>query len=233
MPGEQRVLDRDLGPVAALIGDPTRIAILAALAEGHALPAGELARRAGVHPATATAHLRRLADGGLVAVRAQGRHRYHELAGPQVADVVEALARLAPPTPVRSLRTDRAARTLAEARTCYDHLAGRRGVELRDRLVAVDALRTTDDRDHRLTPVGHRLVSELGIDPAELGRTRRVFARSCVDWTQRRPHLTGALPAALTGRFLELGWLARGTGRSLRVAADYDQHLDTWLSTTN
>lgn len=101
-----RVLDRDLAPVASLIGDPTRIAILAALAEGHALPAGELAHRAGVHPATATAHLRQLVDGGLVSVRVQGRHRYHELAGPGVAAVVEALAQLAPATPVRSLRSD-------------------------------------------------------------------------------------------------------------------------------
>ncbi len=167
-----RVLDRDLAPVASLIGDPTRIAILAALAEGHALPAGELAHRAGVHPATATAHLRQLVDGGLVSVRVQGRHRYHELAGPRVAAVVEALAQLAPATPVRSLRSDRAARNLAEARTCYDHLAGRRGVELRDRLLAVDALQMVDDRDHRLTPRGHRLVGNLGIDARQLNMTR-------------------------------------------------------------
>jgi DNA-binding transcriptional ArsR family regulator len=226
----ERALDRDLAPVAALIGDPTRIAILAALAEGHALPAGELARRAGVHPTTATAHLRQLVDGGLVSVRAQGRHRYHELAGPRVAAVVEALAQLAPATPERSLRTDRAAGKLAEARTCYDHLAGRRGVELRDRLLAVDALVMVDDRDHRLTPRGAQLLEELKVDEHELGTTRRVFARICVDWTQRRPHLAGALPAALTRRFLELGWLTRGSGRSLRVAADYDNRLDAWLS---
>jgi DNA-binding transcriptional ArsR family regulator len=225
-----RVFDRDLAPVASLIGDPTRIAILAALAEGHAMPAGELAQRAGVHPATATAHLRQLVDGGLVSVRAQGRHRYHELAGPRVAAVVEALAQLAPATPARSLRTDRAARNLTEARTCYDHLAGRRGVELRDRLLAVDALRLVDDRDHRLTPSGRRLLGDLGIDLRELDATRRVFARICVDWTQRRPHLAGALPAALTHRFLELGWVKRGTGRSLRVTADYEQRLDAWLS---
>jgi len=226
------VLDRDLAPVASLIGDPTRIAILAALAEGHALPAGELAHRAGVHPATATAHLRQLVDGGLVCVRAQGRHRYHELAGPQVAAVVEALAQLAPATPVRSLRTDRAARALAEARTCYDHLAGRRGVELRDRLIEADALRMVDHRDHRLTPRGHILVGTLGTDARQLNTTRRVFARICVDWTQRRPHLAGALPALLTRRFLELGWLTRGTGRSLRVAADYDERLDAWLASS-
>jgi DNA-binding transcriptional ArsR family regulator len=225
-----RVLDRDLAPVASLIGDPTRIAILAALAEGHALPAGELAHRAGVHPATATAHLRQLVEGGLVSVRAQGRHRYHELAGPRVAAVIEALAQLAPATPVRSLRTDRAARKLAEARTCYDHLAGRRGVELRDRLLAVDVLRMIDDRDHRLTPHGRRLMAHLGIDARQLNTTRRVFARICVDWTQRRPHLAGALPALLTQRFLELGWLARGTGRSLHVAPDYERRLDAWLS---
>jgi DNA-binding transcriptional ArsR family regulator len=225
-----RVLDRDLRPVASLIGDPTRIAILAALAEGHALPAGELAHRAGVHPATATAHLRQLVEGGLVSVRAQGRHRYHELAGPQVAAVVEALAQLAPATPVRSLRTDRTARSLTEARTCYDHLAGRRGVELRDRLLTEDALQMVDDRDHRLTPRGHRLLADLGIDMHKLTATRRVFARSCVDWTQRRPHLAGALPAALTHRFLELQWLTRGTGRSLRVARDYDSRLEAWLS---
>jgi DNA-binding transcriptional ArsR family regulator len=226
----ERALDRDLAPVAALIGDPARIAILAALAEGHALPAGELARRAGVHPTTATAHLRQLVEGGLVSVRAQGRHRYHELAGPQVAAVVEALAQLAPATPVRSLRTDRAARTLAEARTCYDHLAGRRGVELRDRLLAVDALLMVDDQDHRLSPRGAELLADLQIDPRQLSTTRRVFARICVDWTQRRPHLAGAVPAALTRRFLDLGWLARGPGRSLRVAHDYDERLDDWLS---
>jgi hypothetical protein len=171
-----------------------------------------------------------LVEGGLVSVRVQGRHRYHELAGPQVAAVVEALAQLAPATPVRSLRTDRAARTLAEARTCYDHLAGRRGVELRDRLLAVGALQMIDDRDHELTPRGHELMDSLGIDARQLNTSRRVFARVCVDWTQRRPHLAGALAARVTRRFLDLGWVARGSGRSLRVARDYDDRLHAWLS---
>src|SRR5712691_6056552 len=119
--------ERDLAAVAVLIGDSARVAMLAALADGRALPAGELARRAGIHPATATAHLRRLVDGGLVRVRAQGRHRYHELTGPQVGMVLEALAQIAPPAPVRSLRQHHAAAALAEARACYDHLAGQRG----------------------------------------------------------------------------------------------------------
>jgi DNA-binding transcriptional ArsR family regulator len=224
-----RVAERDLAPIASLIGDPTRVAMLAALAEGHALPAGDLASRARVRPATATAHLRRLIEGDLVVVRAQGRHRYHALAGPQVAAVLEALAQLAPATPVRSLRTDRSAMALAEARTCYDHLAGRRGVQLRDRLLVAGALRVVNERDHQLTDVGRNLLRELGIDLTELDKSRRVFARACVDWTQRRAHLAGALPAALTNRLLETGWLARATGRSLRVAPDYDRRLDDWL----
>jgi DNA-binding transcriptional ArsR family regulator len=222
--------DRDLAAVAALFGDPARAAMLGALADGRALPAGELARRAGVHPATATAHLRRLVDGGLVRVRVQGRHRYHELAGPQVAMVLEALAQIAPAAPVRSLRQHRGAAALAEARSCYDHLAGRRGVELRDRLLAAGALADTDGRDHVLTAAGERLVAGLGVDPDELRSGRRVFARSCLDWTQRRPHLAGALPAALTARFLALGWLVRGSGRALRAAEQYDRSLDQWLA---
>jgi DNA-binding transcriptional ArsR family regulator len=224
-----RAPERDLAPIASLIGDPTRVAMLAALAEGRALPAGDLARRARVRPATATAHLHRLIEGGLVVVRAQGRHRYHASAGPRVAAVVEALAQLAPATPVRSLRTDRSAVALAEARTCYDHLAGRRGVQLRDHLLVAGALRVVDERDHQLTSVGRNLLRELGIDLTELDKSRRVFARACVDWTQRRAHLAGALPAALTNRLLETGWLTRTTGRGLRVAPDYDRRLDDWL----
>ncbi|MHA6619284.1 ArsR/SmtB family transcription factor [Pseudonocardia sp. DLS-67] len=223
------MLDRDLGPLASLLGDPARIAILAALAEGHALPAGELARRAGVHPATATGHLRRLVEGGLVVVHVQGRHRYHRLAGPRVAAVLEAMAQLAPATPVRSLRSDRAAKTLTEARTCYDHLAGRRGVELRDRLMEAGALRPVGERDHELTATGRTLVTAVGVDPRSIEGSRRVFARTCVDWTQRRPHLAGALPAALTRRLIELGWLTRAAGRGLRAAPDYDGRLDAWL----
>jgi DNA-binding transcriptional ArsR family regulator len=222
--------DRDLASVAALIGDPARAAMLGALAGGRALPAGELARRAGVSPATATVHLRRLVEGGLVTVRAQGRHRYHEIAGPAVAAALEALAHLAPPAQIHSLREHRRATALAEARTCYDHLAGRRGVELRDRLLTVGALRPIDDTDHDLTGLGRQLLINLGIDPDPLLVSRRVFARRCNDWTHRRPHLAGALPAAVTGRFLALGWLLRGTGRGLRVATDYDQHLDVWLT---
>jgi hypothetical protein len=144
--------------------------------------------------------------------------------------VLEALAHVAPPAQARTLRAHRNAAALAEARTCYDHLAGRRGVELRDRLIAARALEVVVDRDHVLTATGHRIVSALGIEHARLLASRRVFARSCVDWTDRRPHLAGALPAALTERFIALGWLARREGRGLRVAPDYDDRLEALLA---
>jgi DNA-binding transcriptional ArsR family regulator len=219
-----------LAAIANLIEDPARSAMLAALAGGRALPAGELARRAGVQPATASTHLRRLTEAGLIRVRAQGRHRYHEIVDPEVATVLEAIAQIAPPAPVRSLSQHRAACALTEARTCYDHLAGRRGVQLRDRLLATGAIRRLDDRDHELTDRGQHLVDQLGIDLAALRASRRVFARSCVDWTDRRIHLAGALPAAITSVFLTRGWLTRGPGRSLRVAGGYDDDVAKWLA---
>jgi hypothetical protein len=109
-------------------------------------------------------------------------------------------------------------------------LAGRRGVELRDRLLRIDALRATGDRDHVLTDHGRQLVAALGIEPDHLQAARRVFARSCIDWTSRRPHLAGALPAAITSRLVVLGWLSRTEDRALRVIPDYDRRLDDWLS---
>lgn len=220
----------DVAAAGALFGDPARVAMLAALSDGRALPAGELARAAGVSAATATVHLRRLVEAGLVRVRRQGRHRYHEISGPEVAAVLEALARIAPARPVRSLRQHRDAVALAEARTCYDHLAGRLGVELREQLLAADVLRPVDDRDHRLTPRGHGVLSNLGIDVAALETSRRVPARSCLDWTQRRPHLAGAIPAAITTAFLQRRWLTRTSGRGLRASTSYQHDLDQLLN---
>jgi DNA-binding transcriptional ArsR family regulator len=220
----------DVAAVGALFGDPARVAMLTALADGRALPAGELAAAARVSAATASAHLRRLVDAGLVRVMRQGRHRYHELSGPEVAAVLETLARIAPTVPVRSLRQHREAHALAEARTCYDHLAGRRGVELRERLLTSRVLQRVDDGEHLLTGYGERVLADLSIDVDRLRRTRRVFARSCLDWTQRHPHLAGALPAAITRAFLDQGWLTRTNGRGLRVSPRYEQQLDLLLT---
>jgi hypothetical protein len=163
-------------------------------------------------------------DAGLIRVRVQGRHRYHEIVNPEVATILEAIAQIAPPAPVRPVDQERAAAGLSEARTCYDHLAGRRGVHLRERLLTARAIRQLDDRDHELTDHGQNLVEKLGA-------SRRVFARSCVDWTDRRVHLAGALPAAITSEFLERGWLTRAPGRRLRVADSFDDTSEEWLAT--
>ncbi|KAB8193187.1 metalloregulator ArsR/SmtB family transcription factor [Nonomuraea phyllanthi] len=197
--------DADIAPVAALIADPTRAAILTALLGGRALAAGELARMAGVSAATASAHLARLLDGGLVDVVRQGRHRYYRLSGHDVAEVLEVLARVSARPPVRSLRQSRQARQLEEARTCYDHLAGRAGVGLFDRLKDGGYFAA-----HDLTDAGERLLAGLGVDVAGARRSRRRFAPECLDWTERRSHLGGALGAAITGVLLERGWYVRG-----------------------
>jgi DNA-binding transcriptional ArsR family regulator len=202
--------DADVAGVAGLLADPARVRMLDALLAGRALSAGELARLAGVAAPTASAHLRRLLDGGLVAVEARGRHRYYRLAGPAVAEAMEALSLIARPRPVRSLRQSQRAEALRFARSCYDHLAGVVGVALADALLRAGALRTVAGRDYDVTPQGEELLGGLGVDVAELRRQRRAFARQCLDWTERTPHLSGALGAALLARLLDLGWLVRG-----------------------
>jgi DNA-binding transcriptional ArsR family regulator len=202
--------DADVAGIAGLLADPARVAMLDALLDGRALSAGELARHARVSAPTASAHLRRLLDGGLVAVQAQGRHRYYRLAGPAVAAAMEALSVIAPPRPVRSLRQSQRAEALRLARSCYDHLAGAVGVAVAEALVRGGALRPVGDHDYDLTARGIELLAGLGVDVAGLRRQRRAFARRCLDWTERRPHLSGALGAALLVRLLDLGWLVGG-----------------------
>ncbi len=223
----------DFAPVAALMADPTRAVMLNALFAGRPLAAGELGRMAGVSPATASSHLAKLLDAGMVSVTVQGRHRYYQLAGHEIAAVIEALARISPPAPVRSLRQSREAAALAEARTCYDHLAGRAGVALLDGLLAGGVLEEQKSEDHRksrtfrgdlpatcyvVTMRGHGVLESFGVNVDDLRRSRRNFAGSCLDWTQRRRHLNGALGAAVTGRLFGLGWIERGPRRrSVRV----------------
>jgi DNA-binding transcriptional ArsR family regulator len=202
--------DGDITGIAALLADPARVAMLDALFDGRARSAGELARHARVTAPTASSHLRRLLDGGLVVVEAQGRHRYYRLSGPPVAEAMEALSLIAPPRPVRSLRQSQQAQALRFARTCYDHLAGVVGVAVTGALLRQGALLPVAERDYELTPHGQRLLAGLAVEVDELRRRRRAFARHCLDWTERSPHLSGALGAALLERLLDLGWLARG-----------------------
>ncbi len=204
------VQDIDFSAVGALLADPARAAILLALLGGVALPAGDLARRAGVTPATASAHLARLLKAEWVAVERRGRHRYYRLASSQVAALLEQVACLAPRVPARSLRGQQRAAALRLARSCYDHLAGQLGVALAEALLRQDALRV-EGSDFALTPQGAAFLRERGVDvPAATGTgRRRAFARRCLDWSERRDHLAGALGAAIFAHWEAQGWIAR------------------------
>ncbi len=201
----------DIAEVAALIGDPARSNVLVALMDGRALTASELACAAGVSPATASEHLRKLTAAGLLAVARQGRHRYYRLAGPAVAELIEAIARVAADMPWPKRLPARGDDAIRRARTCYDHLAGELGVALTEALVRRRCLEPVAE-DFRVTPAGVRFLAGLGIDLAAVKRQRRAFARQCLDWTERRPHLGGALGAALLDTCFARGWVARIAG---------------------
>lgn len=216
----------DIAPIAALLADRTRAVMLTVLLDGRPLSAGELARAAGVSAATASSHLGKLLDGNLVTVVPQGRHRYYRLKGPEIATVIEALSVISPHLEVRSLRQSRQARALGEARTCYDHLAGRAGVALFDAMLGgglIESLGESDDPGrsaYEVTEKGDERLNGLGVDVEKARAGRRRVAGHCLDWTERRPHLNGALGAAVTARLIELGWFERGTSRRSLVLTE-------------
>jgi DNA-binding transcriptional ArsR family regulator len=196
----------ELAGVAGMIGHPARAAMLSALLRGEAMTSGALARCAGVAAATASEHLARLVEHGLVTRRAAGRCRYYELAGADVAAALEALARVANKSKVEGRSFPEYERALRFARTCYDHLAGRVGVMLHDvllerALIVPSASDTTGEGDAWLTA--------LGIDVDGLRRGRRAFLRPCLDWSERRDHVAGAVGAAITAAMLERRWVVR------------------------
>jgi DNA-binding transcriptional ArsR family regulator len=207
-----------LAALAGLLADDTRATFLLALLDGRAWTAGELAGHARVAPATATEHLHKLVAGGLLSEQRQGRHRYVQLAGPHVAQLVEDLAAHAGPTapPVTTLRAATATAAMTRGRTCYDHLAGKLGVAITDAL-ARDGL-LARDAGFALTDAGLRwMTGTLGV-PMPEPRSRRPVVRGCLDWTERREHLAGLAGAHLCSTFLDRAWITRvGTGRAVRV----------------
>jgi DNA-binding transcriptional ArsR family regulator len=212
-------VEPDIAAVAGLLADETRAAMIGTLADGSARPASELAALAAVSNSTASSHLSKLVDRGLLAVERHGRHRYFRLAGGEVGAAIEALAVIAPLRQVRSLREATVAGALREARTCYDHLAGALGVALADALIERHVLWLSGDQ-YELGPRGRKTLANLGVDPDELAERRRAFARPCLDWSERRHHVGGALGAALAERFFALGWLERvDPARAVRVTA--------------
>jgi DNA-binding transcriptional ArsR family regulator len=218
--------DADIASIGALIADPGRARILLALGDGRALPASVLADEAGVAASTASAHLGKLVKGGMLRVERHGRHRYFRVSGPEVGELIEALARISPPAQVRSLKQGNKAQAVRFARTCYDHLAGMLGTQLMEAMLEGDLITGGDgvfdpdsaredrlsspgfDLDYRLTPIGVRDLKAFGIDFDSLP-PRRPLIRYCVDWSEQRHHLAGSLGAAIATRMLELGWVRR------------------------
>lgn len=236
--------DPDVAALAAVLAEPARARMLLALTDGRALPASLLAAEAGVAASTASAHLARLVDSRLVTVHPQGRHRYYRLAGADVAHLIETLAALAPTRPVRSLRQGTRLHALRSARTCYDHLAGRLGVDLFAALLrhgdvvggdGIHRVEETADRlsgpgrdvAYRLTPTGRDRLTALGVELPRPDPDGTLGLRYCVDWTEQRHHLSGAAGRALTARLFELRWLERNSRtRAVRVTSEGAKGLE-------
>jgi DNA-binding transcriptional ArsR family regulator len=208
----------DLANLAAVLAEPSRAVMLAALMDGRALTATELAATAQVSAPTASSHLARLTGAGLLTMIKQGRHRYFRIANEAVAQLAETLMAIAAGNPPPARRTGPSDQALRRARVCYDHLAGELGVQLLDGLLAAGHL---SDRDGTLAllPAGKHWCVGFGIDLAALRRTRRPLCRACLDWSERRTHLSGALGAAILDRMLARGWVRRQSqGRTLVVS---------------
>jgi DNA-binding transcriptional ArsR family regulator len=206
----------NIARVAAMIGEPARAEMLTALLADRALTATELAGIAGVTKQTVSAHLAKLVDAGLLAVEAQGRHRYFRLAGGDIAQLLEALMGVAFRTGSLRLVPGPREPALRKARVCYDHLAGELGVVVFDGLIARGLL-ADEAGGLFLTNAGAAWLAEFGVDPVHAARQRRTFCRPCLDWGERRHHLGGALGAALLARYYELRWAQRAKGSRVVV----------------
>jgi predicted transcriptional regulator len=192
--------------------------MLMSLADGRARPAGELAYAAGVTPQTASSHLARLLDGGLLAVEKQGRHRYYRLSDPEVALALESLASISRPRTVRRKPLSRDAEKLRFARCCYDHLAGKVGVAMTRALIERGFIVAGSDKRFEVTASGDAWFRALGVDVDASKPSRYGIARQCLDWTEREHHLAGPLGVALLAQLCGKGWFTRSaTSRSVQV----------------
>ena len=204
--------DPGIPRIAGLFADPARARILRTLIDGTMRPAGELAYVASISAPSASAHLAKLVDGGLLVAQAQGRHRYFRIASPAVAEAIENLASLGVTLRPRGMRSPlppaQASIAFLHCRTCYDHLAGETAVAVLESMLKSRWL-ATEGENFRVTRLGERKLAALGVDLAAARRSRRVFARACVDLTQRRPHLGGSLGAALLDLCIAQGWILR------------------------
>lgn len=221
--------DADLAGIGKTLGDAHRARFLLALMGGEELSAGELAARSGASSSLASAHLSKLLGAGLIVARKRGRRRYYRLAGPQVSQALETLLTIAPPRKAQGLRDVNRGKAIRRARTCYDHLAGQLGVELTEALERRRLLRRCDG-GWEVTPAGCRYFAGRGIDIPALRVRRRTLVRPCLDWTERRPHLAGALGAALAAHLFEQRFIEHLPGsRAVRVTPAGERHLSASL----
>lgn len=199
----------NLAEVGSLVGDLARAQMLTALLDGRALTAGELAWCAGITPQTASSHLAKLQSAGLLAMEKQGRHRYFRLSSPTVAAMLESMQVVCAVDAPRRIRPEsRMDKDLRMARSCYDHLAGVLGVSLADALTRQGAVDLAADGGV-VTTAGHQILAEFGVDVDQLSQQKRCFCRPCLDWSERRHHIAGALGKGLSDRLFELGWVER------------------------
>jgi DNA-binding transcriptional ArsR family regulator len=218
-----------IAEVAALVGDPARANILCALLGGRALTASELAFAASVTPQTASGHLAKLLTAQLVQLMKQGRHRYYRLAGPHVGQMLESIMTVAMTGPPRFQPASKRDDNMRRARTCYDHLAGALGVSLTERLRERELVFLGDEAGE-VTAAGADFLSHLGVDLNAARAQRRLFCRPCLDWTERRPHIGGALGAALASRCFELKWIERmSSSRALTITLAGRQGLKEYF----
>lgn len=202
------ILGLDIAAIGALVGDPARANMLHALMDGGALTAGELAYVAGVSPQTTSMHLAKLREFGLLELVKQGRRHYYHLASPQVGQMIESIMAVAAAGPKRNRRSLKIDSALRQARTCYDHLAGRLGVAIADSLASRELIALSADGGE-VTETGVRFFAGIGVDLRRVQGKKRIFCRPCLDWSERRLHLAGAVGAALAERCFELGWIER------------------------
>jgi DNA-binding transcriptional ArsR family regulator len=206
-----------IAEVAALVGDPARANILCALLGGRAITAAELAHAANVSPPTASEHLAKLTAARMLVVAKQGRHRYYRLAGPHIGQMLESIMNVALTGPPRFQPRSKADDVMRRARTCYDHIAGALGVGIADQLIE-RAFVILGDEAGEVTSEGDAFLAEIGVDLAAARTKRRIFCRPCLDWTERRPHIGGAVGAAIACRCFEMKWIERVNGsRALAI----------------
>ncbi|RAS71695.1 ArsR/SmtB family transcription factor [Priestia endophytica] len=220
----------NVAKIATLVSESSRAAILTVLLDGRFHPVNELAYMAGIKPQTASFHLTKMMNANVVAVEKQGRHRYYGILNEEVAQVMESLLSLAPPVEVKSLKQATEEKQIRFARTCYDHLAGSLGIQLKDSLIEKGFL-SEEQNEFLITEEGHEFFKALQIDMGKARKKRRSFSPKCLDWSERRHHIAGSLGNVILEKLLELNWIQRlPNTRAIKITSEGKRGLKETFS---